>query len=190
MARNQGHPWGRIMKPHHETAVITVAQPSSDNRRLIVDNGSVRTTWRRWARGPKHGIARGTAIYGSRGFQHDPDGLTAALNDCRRLRDWAHGHQVTLDDHPASLNALDQALDPRRDDMMSLLENDCGLYLGTVMVRNLRHAQWHVWPNGHPVVRLSSGRTFDVVALVGQQASTGELQLADLYADAARNAKH
>ena len=54
------------------------------------------------------------------------------------------------------------------------------------MVRNLWHAQWHVWPNGHPVVQLSSGRTFDVVALVNGQASTGAVQLAELYADAAR----
>jgi hypothetical protein len=56
------------------------------------------------------------------------------------------------------------------------------------MVRNLPHAQWHVWPNGHPVVRLPSGRTFDVVAMVERQASTGELHLANLYADAARSA--
>jgi hypothetical protein len=69
---------------------------------------------------------------------------------------------------------------------MSVLNNEAGLYLGTVMVRNLRAARWHVWPNGHPVVQLSSGRMFDVVALVNQQASRGGVHLAGLYADAAR----
>jgi hypothetical protein len=96
------------------------------------------------------------------------------------------GRQVNLNDHPASLAALDRALDQRRDEAMSVLENEAGLYLCTAMVRNLRDTRWHVWPNGHPVVQLSSGRTFDVVALVNQQASIGRVHLADLYADAAR----
>jgi Family of unknown function (DUF6278) len=152
----------------------------------MVDSGSVRKTWRCLLRGPKHGIARGTAVYGSRGFEHDPDHVAAALSSCQRIHDWARDQQINLDDDPVSLAALDRALDQRRDEAMSVLKNEAGLYLGAVMVRNLWHAQWHVWPNGHPVVQLSSGRTFDVVALVNGQASTGAVQLAELYADAAR----
>jgi uncharacterized protein DUF6278 len=152
----------------------------------MVNSGSVRKTWRRLLRGPKHGIARGTAVYGSRGFRHDLDDVAAALSSCQRLRDWARDQQINLDDHPASLAALDRALSQRRDEAMSVLDNEAGLYLGAVMVRNLPHAQWRVWPNGHPVLQLSSGRTFDVIALVNGQASTGGVHLADLYADAAR----
>lgn len=81
---------------------------------------------------------------------------------------------------------LDRALRQQPDKTMSVLANEAGLYLGTVMVRNLRQARWYVWPNAHPVVQLSSVQTFDVVALVNLQASTGEVHLADLYADAAR----
>jgi hypothetical protein len=153
---------------------------------VMVDSGSVGKTWRRLLRGPKHGIARGTAVYGSSGGKDDPDHVAAALSSCQRLRDWAQDQQINLDDHPASLAAIDRALGQRPDETMSLLDNEAGLYLGTVMVRNLRAAQWHVWPNGHPVVQLSSGRTFDVVVLVDRQASTGGVHLADLYADAAR----
>ena len=146
----------------------------------------MRRTWRRLLRGTKHGIARGTAVYGSRGFKHDPINVAAALSNCQGLRGWARDQQINLDDHPSSLATLDQALGQQRDDAMSALENEAAVYLGTVMVRNLRHAHWHVWPNGHPVVQLSSGRTLDVVALVSGQASTGGVHLADLYADAAR----
>lgn len=147
----------------------------------------MRQSWRRWLPGPKHGIARGIVVYGSRGSQHDPEQVTDLLSSCRRLRDWARGHQVNLDDHPASLAALDRSLDPRRDEAVSLLETEGGLYVGTVLVRSLPHADWHIWPNGHPVVQLSSGRTLDVIALVSGQASTGRLHLAALYADAARH---
>jgi hypothetical protein len=146
----------------------------------------MRKTWRRLLRGPKHGIARGTAVYGARGFKDAPGHVAAALISCQRLRDWARDQQINLDDHPASLAAIDRALGHRRDEAMPVLENEAGLYLGAVMVRNLRHFRWHVWPNGHPVLQLSSGRTFDVVALVNRQASTGEVRLADLYANAAR----
>jgi Family of unknown function (DUF6278) len=147
-----------------------------------MDTGLVQNTWRRLLRGPKYGIPRGTAVHGSRGFKHDLSQIGAALGSCERLRAWAKGHQVDLNDDPASLAALSRALDQRWE---PLLENEIGLYLGTVTVRNLPQAQWHIWPNGHPVVQLPSGRTLDVVALVDEHARSGELLLADLYADAA-----
>lgn len=111
-------------------------QPS---KLVMVDSGSVRKTWRCLLRGPKHGIARGTAVYGSRGFEHDPDHVAAALSSCQRLHDWARDQQINLDDDPVSLAALDRTLDQRRDEAMSVLKNEAGLYLGAVMVRNLWH---------------------------------------------------
>jgi hypothetical protein len=150
----------------------------------------MRQSWRRWLPGPKHGIARGIVIYGSRGSLHDPDQVADLLSSCRRLRDWAAGHQVSLDDHPGSLAALDHSLDPRRDEAVSWLETEGGLYAGTVLVRSLPQARWHIWPNGHPVIQLPTGQMLDVIALVSGQASTGQLHLAALYADAASGAAH
>jgi Family of unknown function (DUF6278) len=112
--------------------------------------------------------------------------MTDLLGDCMRLRAWAQRHQLDLDDQPASLAALDQAFHARPEEAVRALNADGGLYLGTVMVKNLPHAGWLVWPNGHPVVQLSSGRTLDVVALVERQARAAESHLADLYADAVR----
>jgi hypothetical protein len=40
------------LRPRHETMLITVARPGPGNRRLIADNGSVGTTWRRWRQAP------------------------------------------------------------------------------------------------------------------------------------------
>jgi len=42
-----------------------------------------------------------------------------------------------------------------------------------------------VWPNGHPVVRLASGRELDVVAMGATRVREGTPQLADAFADAA-----
>lgn len=145
----------------------------------------MQQTWRRWLRGRKHGTARGIAVYGSPGFRHDHDQVADRLGDCARLRDWARSHQLSLDDRPGSLAVLDQALSARPEEAVAVLSADGGLYLGTVMVQNLQNARWRIWPNGHPVVQLSSGRTLDVIALVGQQAATAEWHLADLYKDAA-----
>jgi hypothetical protein len=106
------HRQRRIAEPPHEssTPLTLTTSPSVTAYSLVVtvDSGSVRKSWRRLLRGPRHGIARGTAIYGSRGFKHDPD-HAAVLSGCRGLRGWARGQQINLDDHPASLAALDQA---------------------------------------------------------------------------------
>jgi Family of unknown function (DUF6278) len=131
-------------------------------------------------------MARGVVVHGSPGFRNDFARLTHLLADCRNLRAWARQHEVNLDDSPDSLAALDQALSPAGEDARRRLENDCGLYLGTVIVQHQPHARWHVWPNGHPVVRLASGRELDVVAAVHDPALGGLSRLAVLYADAGR----
>jgi len=42
-----------------------------------------------------------------------------------------------------------------------------------------------LWPNGHLVVRLASGRDLDVATLASDRVSKGAPLLADIYADAA-----
>ena len=45
--------------------------------------------------------------------------------------------------------------------------------------------RWRLWPNGHPVVHLASGRDLDVAAMASDRVSKGAPLLADVYADAA-----
>jgi hypothetical protein len=61
----------------------------------------------------------------------------------------------------------------------------CGLFLGTVIVSTIHGAHWRLWPNGHPVVRLASGRDLDVIALANDRLRSGQPRLAAVYNDAA-----
>ncbi len=150
------------------------------------NNRGMRQFWRQWPGSPKHGLARGVAVHGSPGCRKDPARLTDLLGDCHTLRAWAQEYEVNLDETPDSLAPLDRALDPAGEDTRQALANDCGLYLGTVIVRHRPSARWHVWPNGHPVVRLASGREIDAVAAVHDPAHAGQSRLATLYAGTAR----
>lgn len=141
--------------------------------------------WRRWLPNAKHGLARGVAVYGSPGPRKDPGRLADLLAECRKLRTWAEEHGLRLDNSPASLSVIDEALDRFADQQTAqVLANDAGSYLGTVLVRHDDHTRWQVWPNGHPVVRLPSGRELDVVAIVVEASRSGKLGLARHYADA------
>ncbi len=143
-------------------------------------------TWRRWRPGPKHGLARGVAVFGPSG-SNDQQALTALLARCEALRTWASGHEVALTDDPGSLSALDRNLDAWAavPEIGPTLGNETGLYLGTVIVNHVRGARWHTWPNGHPVIRLGSGRELDVIALVRQRLAGQGRDLPIVYADAA-----
>lgn len=137
--------------------------------------------WRKRREGERGGEALASAA-GS-----DPDGVAELLSECELLRVRAGQQGLELDDTPASLEALDQ-LPPRwRDDPEELpwLGNDAGLYLGTVIVRTVRGASWHVWPGGHPVVRLASGREINVVEAGLDWAVQGSPELSQVYAEAA-----
>ena len=126
---------------------------------------------RRWM-GPKHGVARGTAVYGSPGFD-DPEVLTALMSRCECLRVWSFEHGIELNDAPESLALLDGRLDAWNADASHHgkvdLTNEVGAYLGSVIVAHVTGSKWAVWPNGHPVVRLRTGRELDVIALVSQR---------------------
>ncbi|MGW1023727.1 DUF6278 family protein [Streptomyces sp. NPDC002577] len=119
-------------------------------------------------------------------FAADPEGVGALLSECELLRSQAGETGLELDDSAASLEALDQLLPRWRDDpeMLPWLGNDAGLYLGTVIVRTVPGAAWHVWPGGHPVVRLASGREIHVVESGLDWAVNGAPQLSQVYAEA------
>ncbi|MET9834826.1 DUF6278 family protein [Streptomyces sp. NPDC006385] len=117
----------------------------------------------------------------------DPEGIAELLSECELLRSHASRAGVRLDDTAASLEALDQLLPRWRDDeeILPWLGNDAGLYLGTVIVRTVPGAAWEIWPDGQPVVRLASGREFDVVASGREWATSGVPELSQLYAEVA-----
>ncbi|WP_137992440.1 DUF6278 family protein [Streptomyces vilmorinianum] len=120
-------------------------------------------------------------------FDRDPEGVGELLAECELLRARAQESGVTLDDTPRSLAAIDQ-LPPRwRDDPEELpwVGNDAGLYLGTVIVRNVPGASWQIWPSGQPVVRLASGREINVVEAGLDWATSGSPELSQVYAEAA-----
>ncbi|MGW2640430.1 DUF6278 family protein [Streptomyces sp. NPDC001348] len=118
----------------------------------------------------------------------DPEGVADLLSECELLRSQAGAAGVRLDDTPASLEALDQVLPRWRDDEETLtwLGNDAGFYLGTVIVRTVPGAAWDIQAGG-PVVRLPSGREFDVVTSGHEWAASGVPELSQLYAEVAES---
>ncbi|KIZ15528.1 DUF6278 family protein [Streptomyces natalensis] len=119
----------------------------------------------------------------------DPDSVIELLSECELLRTQAAAEGVELDDTVGSLEQLDQLRPVWRDDpeVAPWLGNDAGLYLGTVVVRTVSGAVWHVWPDGQPVVRLSSGREIDVVTSGHEWADVGAPELSQVYAEAAES---
>ncbi|MDO0910480.1 MULTISPECIES: DUF6278 family protein [unclassified Streptomyces] len=117
----------------------------------------------------------------------DPEGIAELLSECELLRSHASRAGVQLDDSAASLEAVDQLVPRWRDDeeVLPWLGNDAGLYLGTVIVRTVPGAAWKIRPDGQPVVRLASGREFDVVASGQEWAASGVPELSQLYAEVA-----
>jgi hypothetical protein len=135
-------------------------------------------TWRKRL-GPAHTTALDTSTDAGQ------EGIAELLAECELLRVRAFQHGLELDDTPASLEALDQ-LPPRwREDPEELLRfgNDAGLYLGTVIVRTVPGASWHLWPSGQPFVMLASGRDIDVVGAGLDWAATGAPELSQVYAE-------
>lgn len=117
----------------------------------------------------------------------DPEGIAELLAECELLRSQASRAGVRLDDSPASLEALDQLVPGWRDDeeTSDWLGNDAGLYLGTVLVRTVAGASWMIRADGQPLVRLASGREFDVVAAGHEWAVNGVPELSQWYGEVA-----
>lgn len=139
--------------------------------------------WRGWFwPGPRNGIARGTAVFGPPGFD-EPQRLAASLRACPGLRAWAVSRGVLLDDTPHSLRLLDELLEApdAGPGIAAHLDDQIGCYLGTVIVQHVPQARWRVWPNGHPVVALASGRDLDVLALAGRVGQDAGPTLTAIY---------
>jgi hypothetical protein len=137
--------------------------------------------------GPKHGIARGVAVYGSK----TPDGMETVdgpLADSVRLKMWSLSHGVALNDDPEGLEALDSHLDVWFADSSHhfhvSLANEVGIYLGNVIVKSVTGAQWKVWPNGHPVISFASASELDVIAKVGERLLSSGSSLPSIYTSA------
>ena len=118
---------------------------------------------------------------------HDAEGVGDLLADCDLLRSQALREGVRLDDSEVSLERLDQMLPRWRgdDEILDWLGNDAGLYLGTVIVRTVPGAVWSIRSDGQPVVRLASGREFDVVASGHAWAADGAPELSQVYGEVA-----
>jgi len=153
----------------------------------------VGNRWRRWIPGLRHGLPRGVAVYGVPG-RPDPEQLGELLGRCGQLRAFARAHGFELEGSPQDLGPLDQAIDGACDQAASELGGpsqtaaalaEAGLFVGSVIVGTVAGAHWRLWPNGHPVVRLASGRDLDVAAMTSERVSKGAPRLADIYADAA-----
>ena len=132
------------------------------------------------------------AVYGVP--RPDTGHLEDLLGRCDRLRAFARAHGFELDGSPQDLALLDRAIDETTDHANSepggpsrtgAALAEAGLFLGSVIVATVAGARWRLWPNGHPVVRLASGRDLDVAAAASDRVSKGAPRLADVYADAA-----
>ncbi|GAA4996347.1 DUF6278 family protein [Actinopolymorpha pittospori] len=131
-------------------------------------------------------MARGLAVYGP--STEDPEQLAGHLAQCRQLRDLAATIGVDLDGSEQSLARLDRLIGQSHGNVISAwLGNEAGTYLGSVLVNTLPGAMWQVWPNGHPVVRLSSGREIDTVMIAHDRVHKGSPPLPDAYRDAAQD---
>lgn len=124
-------------------------------------------------------------VFGSSG-DPDPAQLFDLLSQCTVLRGWASEHDVVLDDAPESLAALDQQIDgwSAEPGIGPRLGHEVGCYLGTAIVKNVPGSVWRAWPNGHPVVRLRSGRDLDVLAEVEQRIASRHGTLTAIYSEA------
>ena len=141
---------------------------------------------RRWL-GHKYGPARGVAVF-SNANKRNPEGYEDLALSCDNLRKWCYDRGLILDDTPQSLSELDERLnswnsDESRHGIVDL-SNEVGIYLGTVVIANVLGSCWRVWPNGHPVIRLNSGKVLDVTRMVDDRLRNSGTGLPALYAQA------
>jgi hypothetical protein len=140
-----------------------------------------------WRHGRKRGAARGVGVFGGPGFADDAQSLTDLLGRHEDLTDWMSTAGADLQVSAAGLQAVDVLMDTRRDApaLTANLANKVGLFLGTVLIHEISGAGWHIWPNGHPVIRLTTGKDFDVTALTETRVRTGHPHLTAVLDQAA-----
>jgi hypothetical protein len=113
--------------------------------------------------------------FGTPGFEVDAPGLAELLEHHERLVGWLDAAGETLRYDVNGLTTVEGLIDlwNADADISPALGNELGTFFGTVMVKEVDGASWHVWPNGHPVVRLMSSRDIDVVDLVARRIASG-----------------
>jgi hypothetical protein len=137
--------------------------------------------------GPKHGIARGVAVFGS-ATSEGMEMIDGPLADSVRLKTWSLSHGVVLNDDSRGLEALDSHLDewsadPSHHELFGLA-NEVGVYLGNVIVKSVEGAHWKVWPNGHPVISFASASEMDVIGLASERLLNSGASLHSIYTSA------
>jgi len=145
----------------------------------------MRRNWP-WARGPRRGIARGVAVFGSPGVERDASLLGGLFEDHERLAGWLSAAGQTLRYDANGLAVVEASIDSwhGNSDVAPMLANEVGTFLGTVLVKVVDGASWHVWPSGHPVVRVIPKRDIDVVDLAERRISSGRPNLTGILLDA------
>ena len=123
---------------------------------------------------PKHGIARGVAVFGPPGSDN-PESLEQLLGRNEDLVSWLASEGERLERNMAGLAIVDSRIDEWKEvpSIAPRLSNEVGLYFGSVLVNELQGAKWHAWPNGHPVVRVGSGRDVDAIEVVRERVRRG-----------------
>lgn len=129
-------------------------------------------------RSPGSGTGGDYAVF----FTKDPAGgpseaaeeLETYLGQCSILRRWAASGRV-LTDTAEGLEVLEELLDGPAGSRPpgSRLRIETGLFIGTVLVRNLPTARWQLLANGYPVIHLTEHSDLDVMAIARARLSTG-----------------
>ncbi len=107
--------------------------------------------------GPRHGIARGLAVYGRPGTRDGSIGAATALLQPRELTQWLADRNEPHGNTRDALAAIERRLDEAQADeqLSHMLGSEIALLLGQVLIATIDGARWAVWPNGHPVIRIS-----------------------------------
>lgn len=128
---------------------------------------------------PGTGAARDYAIFFTRRPAVDAAAvekqLDAHLGQCSSLRQWTAARGATLADAAPGIEVLEGLLTGPDRNLPApwRLRVEAGLFIGTVLVRNLPAARWRLLPNGYPVVHLAENIDLDVIALARARLETG-----------------
>lgn len=101
--------------------------------------------------------------------------LLGGLFDHERLAGWLSEAGQTFRYDANGLASVEASIDSwnGNSDIAPMLANEVGTFLGTVLVKVVDGASWHVWSNGHPVVRVIPKRDIDVVDLAEIRINSG-----------------
>lgn len=128
---------------------------------------------------PGTGTPRDYAIFFTRkravGAAAAEEELDTHLGQCSGLRQWTAARGATLADAAPGIEVLEGlfAGPDRNLPAPWRLRVETGLFIGTVLVRNLPAARWRLLPNGYPVVHLAENTDLDVIALARARLETG-----------------